>query len=108
MNSDQIIYQALLLLARGILEFPVDADGSRVFSSFAYPATFEAGISKLTDYLFSHNIVVDSSIKYWQLLSTPLNQWPHMPASLQAPQPMIDQQGRATQLTEHLAQQPLP
>ena len=104
-GSEQLIEEALILLAQGILEFPADDEGRRIFSSFVYPATFEAGISKLTTYYFSKGIVINSSLKYWRLLSTPLKDWPHMPSQLQAPLPMIDHEGRATKLTERLAGQ---
>ncbi len=101
-SSDDLIYEALKTLARGLLEFSIDDDGRRKFGG-AYPATFKNGISQLNAYFLTKGVTISDSLEYWRLLSKPLKDWPAMPPHLQSPDPFIDYDGRTTILTEYLA-----
>jgi len=103
LSGDDRIYNALITLARGLLAFPTDDEGRRRFQS-AYPPGFKEGVSKLSAYFLTKGVIISDPLEYWRLLSKPLKDWPHMPAGLQSPDPLIDQEGRTTSLTEHLAQ----
>lgn len=100
--ADSLIHDALYTIARGLLEFPQDEEGRRRFGG-AYPATFKAGIGKLNAYLLSKGVSTSDPLDFWRILSRPLKDWPHMPPDLQAPDKLVDDQGRTTALTEHLA-----
>ena len=105
LGQDKLIFEALPMIARGLLQFPMDADGRRIFSSVIYPPLFVDGIAKLSTYYLTRGTSLNNALKYWHLLSRPLNEWPHMPEQLRAPQSLIDHEGRTTSLTDYLANQ---
>lgn len=97
-----LIYEALTLLAKGLLDFPTDEQGRRRFSS-AYPQRFQQGIAKLSAHLLTQGVVISDPLEYWRILSKPLVAWPGMPPDLQIDEGLIDHAGRTTPLVDRIA-----
>lgn len=102
--SEQLIYDAVITLACGLLEFPTTDEGRGRKFSGPYPETFKEGMGKLSAYFMTKGVIIADALEYWRILSRPLKEWPSIPPELASEESLIDYAGRTTLLTERLAQ----
>ena len=98
----RLVRDAVMTLARGLLEFPKD-DAARCKFSGPYPQSFKEGMGKLSAHFINQGVIIADAMDYWRILSRPLKDWPGMQADLAMDEALIDHEGRITPLTVSLA-----